>query len=176
MQSCRLAAKSDIALSQMRIAMPTIAPPQLEHLCDLAITIDAPIEVGATPLGLRRIIPITGGVVTGAQFNGRVLNAGADFQLLVSGHTISHLDARYVIELHDGTRVFVQNTALRVTNPEAAARLLAGQAVSPDEVYFRCQPRFETAAPQWAWLNERQFVGSGLRLPDAVHLSFYQLC
>lgn len=91
----------------------TLPPPQLEHLCDLAVTIAPPIEVGQTPLGLRRAIPITGGVVKGPRLNGRVLAGGADFQLILGGGTQAQLDARYVIELDDGSRVYVQNTALR---------------------------------------------------------------
>jgi hypothetical protein len=77
----------------------TLPPPSLEHLCDLAVTIAAPIEVGHTPAGLRRMIPITGGTVTGPQLNGRVLPGGADFQLILSQGTQAHLDARYVLEL-----------------------------------------------------------------------------
>ena len=38
----------------------TLPPPRLEHLCDLAVTIAPPIEVGQTSAGLRRMIPITG--------------------------------------------------------------------------------------------------------------------
>ena len=34
---------------------------------------------------------------------------------------------------------------------------------------------FEAAHPQWQWLAQHQFVGVGLRLPDAVHLSIYQV-
>ena len=41
----------------------TLPAPRLEHLCDLAVTIAAPVEVGQTPAGLRRMIPITGGTV-----------------------------------------------------------------------------------------------------------------
>ena len=61
----------------------TFPPPALEHVCDLSVTIDAPVEVGATTFGLRRMIPITGGVVTGPLLNGRILAGGADYQLLV---------------------------------------------------------------------------------------------
>ena len=50
-----------------------------------------------------------------------------------------------------------------------------GQPVNPDEVYFRCQPQLETAAPQWAWLNDSQFIGTGRRAPDGVFLSFYRV-
>lgn len=154
----------------------TLPAPRLEHLCDLAVTIAAPVEVGHTPAGLRRMIPITGGTVTGARVNGKVLAGGADFQLILNGGTQAHLDARYVIELDDGSRVFVQNTALRVASLENSQRIMNGQPVHPDEVYFRCQPKLEATAPQWAWLNESQFIGSGRRAPDGVFLSFYRVC
>ena len=154
----------------------TLPAPRLEHLCDLAVTIAAPVEVGHTPAGLRRMIPITGGTVTGARVNGKVLAGGADFQLILNGGTQAHLDARYVIELDDGSRVFVQNTALRVASLENSQRIMNGQPVNPDEVYFRCQPKLEATTPEWAWLSESQFIGSGRRAPDGVFLSFYRVC
>ena len=153
----------------------TLPQPRLEHVCDLAVTIAPPVEVGQTPAGLRRMIPITGGVVTGPRLSGKVLAGGADFQLILGGGTQAHLDARYVIELDDGSRVFVQNTALRFTSAENAQRIVRGEPVNPAEVYFRCQPRLEATAPQWAWLNESQFIGSGRRAPDGVFLSFYRV-
>ena len=153
----------------------TLPPPQLEHVCDLAVTIAAPIEVGQTPAGLRRMIPITGGTVTGPRLNGKVMAGGADFQLILNGGTQAHLDARYVIELDDGSRVFVQNTALRVASLENSQRIMNGQPVDPSAVYFRCQPKLEATAPQWAWLSESQFIGNGRRAPDGVFLSFYRV-
>jgi len=153
----------------------TLPPPTLEHLCDLAVTIAAPVEVGQTPAGLRRMIPITGGTVTGARVNGKVLAGGADFQLILGGGTQAHLDARYVIELEDGSRVFVQNTALRVASLENSQRIMNGQPVNPDEVYFRCQPKLEATTPEWAWLSESQFIGVGRRAPDGVFMSFYRV-
>jgi hypothetical protein len=154
----------------------TLPPPKLEHLCDLAVTIAAPVEVGQTPAGLRRMIPITGGTVTGPRVNGKVLAGGADFQLILGGGTQAHLDARYVIELGDGSRVFVQNTALRVASLENSQRIMNGQPVNPDEVYFRCQPKLEATTPEWAWLSESQFIGVGRRAPDGVFMSFYRVC
>ena len=153
----------------------TLPPPQLEHVCDLAVTIAAPVEVGHTPAGLRRMIPITGGTVTGPRLNGKVLAGGADFQLILDGGTQAHLDARYVIELDDGSRVFVQNTALRVASLENSQRIMNGQPVNPEEIYFRCQPKMEATTPAWAWLSESQFIGTGRRAPDGVFLSFYRV-
>jgi hypothetical protein len=153
----------------------TLPPPQLEHVCDLAVTIAAPVEVGHTPAGLRRMIPITGGTVTGPRLNGKVLAGGADFQLILGGGTQAHLDARYLIELDDGSRVFVQNTALRVASLENSQRIMNGQPVNPEEIYFRCQPKLEATTPAWAWLSESQFIGTGRRAPDGVYLSFYRV-
>ena len=154
----------------------TLPPPALEHVCDLAVTIAAPVEVGQTPSGMRRMIPITGGVVRGPRLNGKVLAGGADFQLILDGGTQAHLDARYVIELDDGTRVFVQNTALRVASLENSQRIMRGEPVDPADIYFRCQPRLEAVGQPWAWLNESQFIGNGRRAPDGVFLSFYRVC
>ena len=153
----------------------TLPPPPLEHVCDLAVAIAAPIEVGQTPAGLRRVIPITGGVVAGPRLNGKVLAGGADFQLILGGGTQAHLDARYVIELDDGTRVFVQNTALRFASLDNSQRIMRGEPVNPAKIYFRCQPRLEAAGDQWAWLSESQFIGVGRRAPDGVFLSFYRV-
>jgi hypothetical protein len=141
----------------------------------LAVTIAPPVEVGTTHAGLRRMIPITGGTVTGPRLNGKVLAGGADFQLILNGGTQAHLDARYVIELDDGSRVWVQNTALRVASAKNSLRIMRGEKVDPDAVYFRCQPQFETAAAPWAWLHDSQFMGTGQRAPDGVYLSFYRV-
>lgn len=151
---------------------PTLPPPALQHLCDLAVQVGEPIDVGDTPLGRRRMVPILGGEVAGPALRGKVLPGGADYQRIVGG-SVAQLDARYVIELDDGARVFVHNTALRVAAPEVTARLMRGEPVAPDSVYFRCQPRFETAAPAWAWLQQQQFVGTGQRDPQCVRMSFY---
>ena len=83
----------------------TLPAPALEHIGDLTVFVAAPIEAGqVTGLnsrGKRRIIPITGGTLTGPQLQGRVLPGGADFQMVVSD-TCADLDARYLIGGIDG--------------------------------------------------------------------------
>ena len=149
----------------------TLPPPALEHLCDLAVEVGVPIDVGHSPLGQRRLVVILGGSVAG-RLVGRVLPGGADFQL-IHGGTLACLEARYVLELDDGARVFVQNNALRVASAEVTARLLRGEPVAPEDVYFRGQVSLETGDPRWSWLNERQFLCVGQRLPAKVLMSFY---
>lgn len=152
--------------------MPSLPPPELQFFADLSVRVLPPHEVGLTPGGRRRVIPIVGGEVRGQGWSARVLPGGADFQLIV-GATLARLDARYVLETEAGELIFVQNSALRVASPEVTDKLLRGEPVDPAQVYFRCVPSFETAAPSLAWINERIFVGSGVRKPDEVQISCY---
>ena len=155
-----------------------LATPALEHVADLIVHVSAPIEAGqVTGLnsrGRRRIIPITGGTVTG-QINGRVLPGGADFQIVVSD-TSADLDARYMLELDSGEHVFVQNRALRRGSATDIAKLVRGEPVAPEAIYFRCVPTFEVSSPALEWLTQSIFVGTGARFPDHVQLSLFRLC
>ena len=155
-------------------AMTEPAIPSLELLARLTVQVAPPIEIGDTPGGLRRVIPIIGGTVTGPGISGRVLPAGADYQL-VRPEGVAELDARYVLALDDGTQVFVVNRALRRATPEVTQQLVRGEPVDPSLVYFRCTPRFEAPPGPWRWLMEHVFVGTGVRRPDCVEMAFYRV-
>ena len=151
-----------------------LAAPALDRVADLEVEVGVPIEVGAVAGGVRRVIPIVGGTCEGRGFRARVLPGGADFQLITSA-TVARLEARYVLETDAGDRIYVLNDALRTAAPAVMARLVRGEPVDPAEVYFRCVPRFECAAPALAWLGERVFVGVGVRRPSTVVMRFFEL-
>ncbi len=154
--------------------MTELTTPTLELFARLTVQVAPPIEIGETPGGRRRVIPIIGGTVSGPGVSGRVLPAGADFQR-VRPEGVAELDARYVLALDDGTHVFVANRALRRASPEVTERLVRGEAVDPSLVYFRCTPSFEVPPGPWRWLMEHLFVGTGVRRPDCVEMAFYRL-
>jgi Protein of unknown function (DUF3237) len=78
--------------------------PSVLHVADLSVEVAEPIVVGETPEGLRRIIPILGGSVSGPRLEGEIFGVGADFQMFRSdGVTI--LEARYVLRTSDGAAV-----------------------------------------------------------------------
>ena len=155
----------------------TLPTPTLEPIADLTVFVATPIEAGqVTGLnsrGRRRIIPITGGKVTG-KLSGTVLPGGADFQMVVSD-TCADLDARYLLRLDNGEHVFVMNRALRRGSVEDIARLVRGEPVDPAAIYFRCAPTFEVSSPALAWLTDSLFVGTGARFPDRVEMRFFRV-
>ena len=159
----------------------TLPAPELEHFCDLQVfvtpAIDAGQIIGLNSRGRRRIIPITGGTMTGAKLQGRILPGGADFQVVVSD-TCADLDARYLIALdgeYAGEHIFVMNRALRRGSADDVARLVRGEPVDPARIYFRCAPTFEVSHPGLKWITESLFVGSGARGTDSVHISLYRM-
>jgi Protein of unknown function (DUF3237) len=155
----------------------SLPAPALQHVFDLTVYVSAPIEagtvIGLNSRGKRRIIPITGGTVAG-QVNGKVLPGGADFQIVVS-ETTADLDARYMIELDTGEHIFVQNRALRRGSAADIAKLVRGEPVAPEAIYFRCVPTFEVSSPALEWLTQSIFVGTGARFPDRVQLSIFRV-
>jgi Protein of unknown function (DUF3237) len=69
----------------------------------------------------------------------------------------------------------VQNRALRRGSAEDIARLVRGEPVDPQAIYFRCVPTFEVSDDSLRWLTENIFVGTGARYPDRVEMRFFRL-
>ena len=145
---------------------------QLEHVIDLVAFVGDPCEIGSTPAGFRRVIPITGGEARGPRLFGRILPGGADIQLL-RNDGVAELHARYAIETPDGARIYVENCGMRHGPPEAMERIRRGEPVDPAAIYFRTTPRFETGDERYSWLMRHIFVAEGVRRPDSVEISIY---
>lgn len=148
--------------------------PTMQFLYTSEIEIEAPLQVGRSPCGERRIINITGGNFAGPRLAGRVLRGGADWQIILKDG-LTQVDARYTLQTDDGALIYVTNWGLRHGPEEAIARLGAGEYVDPHEYYFRTQPRFETGDPQYAWINKVIAVAAGERLADKVIITVYEV-
>jgi hypothetical protein len=146
----------------------------LRPLFRAEITLAPVQELGATPAGRRRIIPITGGRFSGERLSGRVLPGGADWQV-IRADGVADLDARYTIETGDGALIYVRNKGYRHGPDAVMKRLAAGEAVDPALYYMRTTPWFETGDARYAWLNRIVCVGTGARLAASVELDFFEI-
>jgi hypothetical protein len=144
--------------------------PELVGQVDAAV--GPPVTIGRGPTGERRIVPILGGRISGPRMEGEVLAGGADFQL-IRADGVTEIEARYTLKLADGALVYVVNRGLRHAAPEDMAKLLRGEPVPPERVYFRTTPVFETASPDHAWMMRRIFLGFGERRPDSVRVRVF---
>jgi hypothetical protein len=81
-----------------------------EHLFTIDALLGPVVDVGQTPTGHRRVIPILGGVVSGG-LEGTLLPGGADWNLERPDGSVE-LWARYEIRLSTGAVVSVTNSAV----------------------------------------------------------------
>ncbi len=158
-------------------AAQVAAPPALksEFVFEARVKVDPPLVVGPSSHGLRRVVPISGGTVSGPALNGVVVSGGADWQYVRPDGVLEVL-AKYTLKADDGTLIMVDNRGVRQASPEVMARLTKGEIVPGEEYYFRTYAQFEApAGSKYEWLNRAIFVGVAERLPDAAVIRFYKV-
>ncbi len=150
------------------------AAPQLEFAFEVRAEVADPTVVGQLPTGTRRIVQILGGTFEGPGLRGRVVPGGADWQV-VGADGFTDIDARYTLETDAGDLIYVSNVGIRHAPPEVIRRLNAGEVVDQSQIYFRAVPKFETGAPELAWLMRSIFVATGERYPNGVIIRFWRV-
>jgi hypothetical protein len=111
-------------------------------------------EIGSMPHGKLLIFGVTGGSFEGERLRGKVLAGGGDWVTATTVGTLE-LDLRVTLETDDGALIHMTFTGVR----------------DDANHYFRTLPRFETAAPQYAFLNRLLAVGIGQIGPEGpVHV------
>src|SRR5258705_12583878 len=131
-------------------------------LMRLRVGVPPPQRVGAVAHGARVIAPIASGSFEGPRLRGKVLPCGGDWTLLRPDGVLE-LDLRITLETDDGALIGMSSFGLRHGPAEVLAALSRGEPVDPSEYYFRTAPRFETSAPQYAFLNRVMAIASGDR-------------
>ena len=141
--------------------------PALEHVLSVYATIGAPVSMGKTPHGQRRVIPISGGTFEGRDMQGIILPGGEDWQL-VREDGVTELDARYWLLTEDDAVIRVHNRAL-----------IAPPALPSVKPAVRSTVTLEAPLGKYDWLNKSVFVGTlavdRARQPAVVTLRFFQV-
>jgi hypothetical protein len=145
--------------------------PALTPLMTLEVEVSPPVSVDAGAHG-RRVIPITGGRVSGV-YTGRVL-PGADWQTIWPDGRME-LDAHYVRDIDGHGTVEVISQGVRHGPPEVLAKLARGEAVDPSLYYFRTSIRLRTAAPGLSRLNAVLALATGERRASLVVLQVFEI-
>ncbi|MEU8234575.1 DUF3237 domain-containing protein [Actinoplanes sp. NPDC048967] len=153
--------------------MSAPAVPGLEPAFEVEARLGALEDHGMTRAGHRRVVPITGGRVTGL-FTADILPGGADWQLVRPDGAIE-IDTRYSARTADGGHVYIRTFGVRSGRPEVLEALLRGDAVDPSDYYFRLCVRLETSVPALAALEQSVFIASAIREADRVRYAAYRV-
>src|SRR5215472_11472476 len=112
---------------------PSLLPTRL--LFTLEAEVGAPIDIGDTPTGARRCIPLGGGRFFG-EIEGELIPGGADWQTVLPDGMLE-IAAHYALRTRSGEAIEVLSNGVRHAPKEVIARLMRGDPVSAQEYYFR---------------------------------------
>lgn len=141
---------------------------ELEHVFDVRIDFDKRWTFGPLPGGGDQgYTSVLGGTVSGPRLQGRLVEySGADYAL-VRPDGVVELNAHYLLETDDGTRIYIRNQGY-VHGPLQLADDRTGEGGRvPGQ--FLCTPYFRVPAGPHEWLGRTVVVGRGVRRPAAEH-------
>lgn len=123
----------------------------------LEVEVLPPVALDPASMGPVRLVQVIGGRVKGA-LQGRILPGGADWQTLLPDGTIE-IEARYLLELDDGTRIELQNRGRRAgpTGPFWSSIWLRSEASA------------------YSHLNGTQFLALGSKREGSVEIEAFAL-
>jgi hypothetical protein len=93
--------------------------PSLRHVCSTRADLGPALEFATTQGTTRAVFPIIGGEVRGEGWHGRILPGGADFALGLPDGSYA-IEARYCLELNDGTPILVTNAGKMTLQPDGS--------------------------------------------------------
>jgi hypothetical protein len=140
----------------------------------MRLEVKPPLVVGSPPGSYRRIGVIPGGSFEGDRLSGKVLDGGSDWQTIRPDGAVN-LNVRLVLRTNDDALVLMTYQGVRYGPPDVIARIDRGEAIDPESYYFRINPLFQTAAPQYDWINHVVGIGIGHRLADGPIYSIFEL-
>jgi uncharacterized protein DUF3237 len=147
--------------------------PRLTSIYRLEAAVGQPLDLGETPQGHRRIVPLTGGAFVGPDLRGKLLpGASADWQTVLPDGTALG-DIRYTLQTDAGDLLYVQSRGVRHGSAEVLGRLGRGEDVDASEYTFRTSTQIEATAPDIDWLNKGIFISVGGRQPGVVIYETY---
>jgi hypothetical protein len=133
------------------------------------------LSIGGVPHGVRRTAVLGGGTFEGPRLRGTIMpGCSADWQLLRSDGVLE-MDLRFTLRTDDGALVSMRSFGLRHGPPEVIAAIGRGETVDPSSYYFRTMPRFETAHPQYSFLNRLIAVATGDRRPEGPIYTIHEV-
>ncbi|SEB24898.1 DUF3237 domain-containing protein [Variovorax sp. YR216] len=120
--------------------------PRTEFVYESVVDLAPTVQLGMSPFGERRMVPITGGTFEGPGLRGIVVPGGADRQLVRRDGSVA-LDAIYELQTDDGVVISVRNRVLSRRPKDAPAYVFSN---------------IELTAPEgrYGWLNDFVYVGT----------------
>ena len=138
-------------------ASRTLGQPELRQAIVIRAEIGPALEFPTADGIARAMFPITGGEARGAGWTARILPGGADFAVALPNGDYA-IEARYCLEMSDGTPVMVTNAGRMVRQPDGS-------------FHGRTRATLEVPAGPHASLGQAVYFGTALaEAEDEAHV------
>jgi Protein of unknown function (DUF3237) len=146
-------------------------PVELRELMLITIQVHPLVDLG----GGRRYVAFDDGTFEGRDgLSGALLEGGVDWQT-VRPDGVLEIDAHYTLRTAANEAIEVVSQGVRKASDSVTARLAQGDAVAPDEYYFRTLVRLSSPAPRLGWLNDLVAVSTGERERNTVRIHVHEV-
>jgi Protein of unknown function (DUF3237) len=151
--------------------------PTFEYAFSIAITLTRPRYIKPSAMGATRAaVYAADGTIEGPGIKGKVLPMSGGDWPLVRPDGVIDFDARYLLELDDGTIIYLQNRGFRwARTPEVAEWMARNEPADPSEYYMRVSPKFDVPEGPHDWMAKYIFVGIAEKLPGANQIHYFKL-
>lgn len=121
------------------------------------------------------ISPTCGGSFSGEKIRGDIEGIGAGYSLLKAPGR-NNVKFKVLMNTDDGEHIVMKFDGILMLDGELEDQLENGQAVSPEDYYYRGTVKFDTGAEKYGWLNDRCCLAvAGIRDWETVCLDVYVL-
>lgn len=127
----------------------------LEYLFSYHLQLNPPETLGCVPEGIRANVYTVAGTVTGEKVQGKLRPVGGDW-VTVRPDGVAITDVRGTIETNDGALIYITYTGVMDLGKDGYQKFSLGEL--PPTAQIRNVPRFQTAHPQYQWLNRVQCI------------------
>ena len=145
------------------------------HLMTMSLIVDfaAMTTIGATPAGVRRIAPVTGGTFSGERLNGVVVG-GHDW-VINRPDGVMAVDVRLTLKTDDGAAIYLAYRGRFLAGPEAMARFQRGALLDPADYSLAVAATLECGDERYSWLNNLIAAGPGVQTRTGVIYNLFEI-
>lgn len=126
----------------------------MNKLFDMSVFQENDIDMGNTCKGETLVAPGDKGVFSGERLNGEIVPIGMGVTY-TPAPGVNDIETSMLLRTNDGAHIIMEMHAYFDIDADKEEKLSRGEAVSPDEYYYKGTVSFKTGDERYKWLERK---------------------